>query len=41
MGEETRTCLDDGEWSGTAPFCRRKSEITSYMYVCLAMSIGD
>ena len=24
VGEETRTCQENGQWSGTEPFCRRE-----------------
>ena len=26
VGEQTRTCQANGQWSGRAPFCRRKSD---------------
>ena len=28
-GQSTRTCQDDGEWSGSAPTCERKLDVAN------------
>ena len=33
VGEQTRTCQANGQWSGRAPFCRRKSDYYSYLFI--------
>ena len=35
-----RTCLNSGEWSGQAPTCRRRSELTGFHEVDSLMNLS-
>ena len=32
VGSDTRTCQDNGEWSGEEPVCERKNKCQSKLY---------
>lgn len=38
-GEETRTCVGEGVWSGSAPLCRSKSLILNYRHYLINITI--
>lgn len=38
VGTATRTCQDDGEWSGSEPSCRSKQKLVQENNVCLQYS---